>query len=73
MVEIVAWSGKLLEWQAIAGGGAPEQIKQVKRFAATRDKRKIIDEIRRKVLAGGYFFEGVEQPVRPRIKNSRQA
>jgi DNA-binding HxlR family transcriptional regulator len=73
LVEIVAWSGKLIEWQSVAGGGTPEQIKQVQRFAATRDKRKIIDEIRRKVLNGGYFFEGVEQPVRPRKKNSREA
>ncbi len=57
LVEIVAWSGKLLEWQAIAGTGTPEQIKQVKRFAQTEDRRKIIQEIKAAVERGGYFFE----------------
>lgn len=68
LVEIVAWSGKLIEWQSIAGAGTPEQIRQVKRFAATKDKRKIIDEIRQKVERGGYFFEAVQQPQNPRQK-----
>jgi DNA-binding HxlR family transcriptional regulator len=66
LVEIVAWSGKLVEWQSVAGGGTPQQIRQVKRFAATKDKRKIIEEIRQTVLNGGHFFEGVVQPVNPR-------
>ncbi|MBC7901462.1 MAG: helix-turn-helix transcriptional regulator [Saprospiraceae bacterium] len=56
MVEIVAWSGKLTEWQENAGAGKPEQIKQVKRFAKTQDKRKIIAEIREVVGKGSYFF-----------------
>lgn len=56
LVEIVAWSGKLVEWQAVAGAGTPEQIRQVKRFAKTRDKRKIIAEIREAVSKGSYFF-----------------
>lgn len=57
LVEIVAWSGKLLEWRSMAGSGTPEQIRQVKRFAATSDKRKIVAEIRAAVERGGYFFE----------------
>ena len=56
LVEIVAWSGKLIEWQAVAGTGTPEQIRQVKRFAMTQDKRKIIQEIRDAVTRGSYFF-----------------
>lgn len=56
LVEIVAWSGKLIEWQKNAGAGTPEQIRQVKRFAKTRDKRKIIAEIREAVAKGSYFF-----------------
>jgi len=56
LVEIVAWSGKLLEWQSVAGDGTPEQIKQVKRFAKTKDKRTIIEEIRTSIKKGSYFF-----------------
>jgi len=56
LVEIVAWSGKLLEWRAVAGTGTVEQIRQVKRFASTKNKTKIIDEIREAVSGGSYFF-----------------
>lgn len=56
LVEIVAWSGKLIEWQIVAGTGTPEQIRQVKRFAAAKDKRKIVKEIRDAVEKGSYFF-----------------
>lgn len=56
LVEIVAWSGKLIEWQTIAASGTLEQIKQVKRFAKTKDKSEIVEEIRRSVRSGSYFF-----------------
>ena len=56
IVEIVAWSGKLAEWQSIAGAGTPEQIRQVKRFATTKHKDKIIQEIRDAIAADSYFF-----------------
>jgi DNA-binding HxlR family transcriptional regulator len=61
LVEIVAWSGKLLEWQSVAGTGTPEQIRQVKRFTTTNDKRKIIQEIRDAVTRGSYFFAPKEK------------
>ncbi len=56
LVEIVAWSGNRSEWQSISGAGTPEQVKQVKRFAAAKDKRKIIAEIRDALERGSYFF-----------------
>ena len=56
LVEIVAWSGQLVEWQSVAETGTPEQIRQVKRFATTKNKGKIIQEIRDAVAAGSYFF-----------------
>lgn len=71
LIEIVAWSGKLIEWQSIAGAGTREQIRQVKRFAKTKDKRKIIEEIRQVVQRGGHFFEGVVQPVNRRQTNKK--
>ncbi|HLA96145.1 MAG TPA: helix-turn-helix domain-containing protein [Pyrinomonadaceae bacterium] len=69
MVEIIAWSGKMTEWQSIGGPATPEQIKQVRRFASTGDKRKIIEEVREAVRRGGHFFEGVIQPKTPRQKS----
>lgn len=68
LVEIIAWSGKQTEWQSIGGPATPEQIKQVKRFAMTADKRKIVEEIKQTVRRGGHFFEGVVQPTNPRKK-----
>jgi DNA-binding HxlR family transcriptional regulator len=56
MVEIVAWSGNLSQWQSISGAGTAEQIRQVKRFAAAKDKRNIIAEIREALERGSYFF-----------------
>lgn len=56
LVEIVAWSGRIVEWQSVAGSGTPEQIKQVKRFASTKNKARIIEEIRESLSKGSYFF-----------------
>ncbi len=56
LVEIVAWSGKLLEWQSVAGTGTAEQIKQVKRFATTQNKSKIIREIKDALAKGKGFL-----------------
>ena len=56
LVEIVAWSGKLIEWQSVAGTGTAEQMRQVKRFATTRNKSKIIQEIKDALANDSYFF-----------------
>ena len=56
LVEIVAWSGNLSQWQSISGAGTPEQVKQVKRFAAAKDKRKIVAEIREALEKRSYLF-----------------
>jgi len=56
LVEIVAWSGKQIDWQKIAGGGSPEQIRQVKRLAKMRDRSPVVQEIRNAVRKGSYFF-----------------
>ncbi|MGB7070920.1 MAG: helix-turn-helix domain-containing protein, partial [Pyrinomonadaceae bacterium] len=71
LVEIVAWSGKLVEWQAQAGAGTPQQIEAVRLFAMTKDKGTIVDEIKEVVRHGGYYFEGVKQPRNPRVKKKR--
>ena len=56
LVEIVAWSGKQIDWQKIAGGGSPEQIGQVKRLAKMRDRSPVVQEIKNAVRKGSYFF-----------------
>jgi DNA-binding HxlR family transcriptional regulator len=68
LVEIVAWSGKLIEWQQVAGQGTPEQIRQVQRFAMAKNRTKIAKEVAEIVRRGGHFFEGVTQPINPRKK-----
>lgn len=70
MVEIISWSGKQGDWQSIGGPATPQQINAVMRFASARNRTKIAEEIREKVERGGYFFEGVEQPVNPRKRRS---
>jgi DNA-binding HxlR family transcriptional regulator len=71
LVEIISWSGKLEEWQTVGGRTPPQQIAAIKKFATAKDKSKIVDEIKRVVRRGGYYFEGVEQPKNPRIKRKR--
>lgn len=72
LVEIVSWSGKRSSWQAVAGGGSPQQIRAVKRFASARNRTNLAARIRKKVEGGGYFFEGVRQPVNPRKERRQQ-
>ncbi len=70
LVEIIAWSGKQGDWQSIGGPATPQQINSVMRFAMSKNRTKIADEIRKTVESGSYFFEGVTQPVSPRNKQA---
>ena len=70
LVEIVSWSGKQGDWQLIGGPATEPQINSVMRFATAKNRTKIAEEIRKTVESGGYFFEGVEQPVNPRKRRS---
>jgi len=56
LVEIVAWSGKQIDWQKIAGGGSPEQIRQVKSLTKIGDRGLVVQEIKNAVRKGSYFF-----------------
>lgn len=68
LVEIISWSGKLDEWQSVPGVATPQQCEAVQRFVTTKDKSKIVDEIKKTVRRGGHYFEGVKQLKNPRIK-----
>lgn len=73
MVEIISWSGKQGDWQSIGGPATQKQIDSVMRFATSKNRTKIAAEIRKKVESGGYFFEGVTQPVSPRNKQANRS
>ena len=70
LVEIISWSGKQGDWQSIGGPVTPQQIDAVMRFATAKNRTKVSDEIRSIVEAGGYFFDGVQQPVNPRKRSN---
>ena len=70
MVEIISWSGKQGDWQSIGGPVTAQQINAVMRFATAKNRTKIAEEIRSIVESGGYFFEGVRQPVNPRKRRT---
>lgn len=71
MVEIISWSGKQGDWQSIGGPATPQQMNSVMRFATAKNRTKIAAKIRNMVENGGYFFEGVEQPVNPRTARTK--
>ena len=70
MVEIISWSGKQGDWQTVGGPATPQQIKAVMQFATAKNRTKLAEEIRETVESGGYFFEGVQQPVNPRKRRT---
>jgi DNA-binding HxlR family transcriptional regulator len=70
LVEIVSWSGKQHDWRSIGGPATPQQINAVTRFATSKNRTKLATDIRETIERGGYFFEGVNQPVSPRRKQS---
>ncbi|MFN2413348.1 MAG: winged helix-turn-helix transcriptional regulator [Pyrinomonadaceae bacterium] len=73
LVEIVAWSGKLIEWERTSETGTSEEKRQVQRFARTKDKTKIVEEIRKAVLKGSYFFESSTAKKKTPGQNKKNA
>lgn len=58
-IEIIGWSAKNEVWQSTTHSGTPEQIKFGERAARTKNKAKLIDEVKAIVRNGGCVFEGV--------------
>src|SRR5687768_10631435 len=62
-VEMIAWSAKNEAWQTMDHNDPTiEQIRFVERAAKTKDKSKLIQDIKEIVRAGGCVFEGVVRP-----------
>lgn len=58
-IEMIAWSAKNQTWQAMDRCGTIEQERFVERTVTTKNKSKLIDDIKATVRRGGCVFEGV--------------
>ncbi|MEP7076284.1 MAG: helix-turn-helix domain-containing protein [Acidobacteriota bacterium] len=63
-VEMIAWSAGDPTWQAIAmnGKATPPQVRFVQRTTTTKNKRRLVEEVREAVRNGGSVFGGVLRP-----------
>ena len=58
-IEMIAWSAQNPVWQSLAQNGTPEQVKFVTRCVVTKNKTRLIEEVKETVRRGGCVFEGV--------------
>jgi DNA-binding HxlR family transcriptional regulator len=58
-IEMIAWSAKSEFWQTMEHCGTPQQIAFVQKAVATKNKTKLIGEVKETVRAGRCVFEGV--------------
>ena len=61
-IEMIAWSAQDPVWQSLTHGGTPAQIRFVTRCATTKNKTRLIEEVKKAVRRGGCVFEGVVRP-----------
>ena len=70
-LEMIAWSAKNETWLSMDHQKAtPQQHRFVERTVTTRNKAKLVEEVKETVRRGGSVFEGVTQPVNPRPSRS---
>ncbi len=58
-IEMIAWSAQDHVWQTMTHSGTPEQVKFVTRCVATKNKTRLIEEVKETVRRGKCVFEGV--------------
>lgn len=64
-IEMIAWSAKNEAWQTMDHSGATNaQFRFVERAVKTKDKTKLIEDVKETVRRGGSVFEGVVRPKR---------
>lgn len=61
-IEMIAWSAGNHVWQTMTHSGTPEQVRFVERCVTTKNKAKLIEEVKAIVRRGGCVFEGVVRP-----------
>ena len=64
-IEMIAWSAQQETWQTMDHCDAtPQQVAFVQKAATTKNKSKLIEEVKGIVERGGCVFEGVVRPPR---------
>lgn len=61
-IEMIAWSAKNETWQTMDHCGTPQQVRFVERTVKTKNKAKLIEDVKETVRRGGCVFEGVVRP-----------
>lgn len=62
-IEMIAWSAQDPIWQSMLHDNAtPEQFKFVTRCVTTKNKTRLIEDVKDTVRRGGCVFEGVIRP-----------
>ena len=63
-LEMIAWSANNQTWQTMDHCDAiPEQIAFVQKASTTKNKSKLIEDVKKIVRSGGCVFEGVVRPT----------
>jgi DNA-binding HxlR family transcriptional regulator len=60
-IEMIAWSAQEPTWQTMTHNGTPAQVKFVTRCVTTKNKSRLIEEVKETVRRGGCVFEGVSR------------
>ncbi len=63
-LEMIAWSAKNETWQTMEHNGTPAQIRFVEKTVTTKNKSKLIEDVKAIVRRGGCVFEGVQRQSR---------
>ncbi len=58
-IEMIAWSARDAVWQSLEHNGTIQQRRFVERTVKTKNKAKLIEEVKEMVRRGGCVFEGV--------------
>ncbi len=58
-IEMIAWSAGNETWQTMEHNGTIEQVRFVERTVKTKNKAKLIVDVKETVRRGGCVFEGV--------------
>jgi DNA-binding HxlR family transcriptional regulator len=59
IIELIAWSARDDTWQSMDHCPTIEEHRFVKRVAKTKNKAKIIEDVKAMVRRGSYVFEGI--------------
>ena len=62
-IEMIAWSAKSEIWQSLTHSGSVEQVRFVDRALKTKNKTRLIEDVKATVRRGQSVFESVAPPA----------